>query len=589
MIEHIIIGNNQIDKHLKYKSQYKKKTRFWGLGIENELYLEFENRKKITKDFFLNSKIRERYSIDYFSNYKKEYLDEALKKTLERMGNNVLLIPILINSHSFTKTDKSGNHKTLYKKNNPPNPLFSGKNLLEFLCEKDSFFSNQNDFWLFDGDTVEIINKKFYNKKLDKVLEEININKNIFIQKLNKIFQEEQLFTEFGKITYMKDNYPFASFLTNINNISMFNNGTIHLNLTLPTELDDNCAILDKQLFVSQHKKLIKLIQWMEPLIISVYGSPDPFATISNYKNKNMFSNCSQRNAVSRYVSLGTYNTDTMENGKILTKLIEDLPMSHLDFWWYKNLHNSSAYNSLDQIGMDINFNKHWNHGIEIRFLDHIPDNKLLYECFEFIIYLGDFVLNGKFDFINPITDEIWNKLVYSVMIKGIYYRLTLEEIYIYENIFDFKIKKSNVVDIYYEIFYHLKNKFNKIYKTINTDEYNNNYIIEPIGNLSKYVLTSQKFKNKPLFLEEKQDSYSTIFISCDEKTNNIECEKNKNLTYKYNDLTNVKNFKKNYDLKSIISNSQDYILDESELDTLYETTEDNNIKKYNKSCCIIM
>jgi len=55
MIDLIIIGNNQIEKHIKYKKQYLKKTKFWGLGIENELYLEFANKKKITKYFFLNN------------------------------------------------------------------------------------------------------------------------------------------------------------------------------------------------------------------------------------------------------------------------------------------------------------------------------------------------------------------------------------------------------------------------------------------------------------------------------------------------------------------------------------------------------
>jgi len=581
MIDLIIIGNNQIEKHIKYKKQYLKKTEFWGLGIENELYLEFTNKKKITKYFFLNNRIRERYSVDYFSSYKKELLEEALKVTLERMGSNVLIIPILINSHTFTKSDINLNHKTLYNKENTPNPEFNGKTIIEFLSEKDDFFTNQDDFWLFDGDTLEIINKNFYNVRLDNVIEEIKLNKEIFINKLNNIFNEANLFQSYGKIDYMTKNHPFASYLTNQNNISMFNNGTIHLNLTLPTELDENAIIKNKELFIKKHMKLIKLIQWMEPLIICVYGSPDPFSTISNYKKKKMFSQCSQRNAISRYISIGIYNTDVMETGKILTKSIDSLPMNKLDYWWYKLLHKSSGYNSLDQIGMDINFNKHWNHGIEIRFLDHIPCTKLLYECFELIIYLGDYILEKKMDFINPIIDECWNKLLYNIMIHGINYKLTMEEIFIYENIFDVKLTKTNVVDVYYQLYYNLKNKFNSIYQNINlnknindNDNDNGNYIVEPIGNFSKYALNIQKYKNKPDFYLECLDTEDKLKNKLENKLKNKLESKS---------INNNLNLDIEITHKSIHNND----LDINQNEILINNVCEKNIK--NNECCIIM
>jgi DNA-directed RNA polymerase subunit beta' len=45
----------------------------------------------------------------------------------------------------------------------------------------------------------------------------------------------------------MTDNNPFAIYMTNINNVAMFNNGTLHYNITLPTELDNNKKIVDKK------------------------------------------------------------------------------------------------------------------------------------------------------------------------------------------------------------------------------------------------------------------------------------------------------------------------------------------------------
>ena len=33
-----------LDKHKDYRNQYKSNDLYWGVGIENECYLEFENQ-----------------------------------------------------------------------------------------------------------------------------------------------------------------------------------------------------------------------------------------------------------------------------------------------------------------------------------------------------------------------------------------------------------------------------------------------------------------------------------------------------------------------------------------------------------------
>jgi hypothetical protein len=125
-------------KHLKYKKDYQPDTVYWGLGIENEVYLELSS-KRVNKLFLTNTK-RERYSIDYFSNYKN---DLTLKKYISLLSDFVTL-PILLNSHTFLNTDHLGNSKTLYTKSNEPNPQFIGKTLIETLQEYDTFFKNNN-------------------------------------------------------------------------------------------------------------------------------------------------------------------------------------------------------------------------------------------------------------------------------------------------------------------------------------------------------------------------------------------------------------------------------------------------------------
>ena len=81
------------DKHLKYydfyedlaikestKSIKNKNTEYWGLGIENESYLMFENFTNIESTFLINNQKRERYSVNYWVNFKQEEFNKALEK-----------------------------------------------------------------------------------------------------------------------------------------------------------------------------------------------------------------------------------------------------------------------------------------------------------------------------------------------------------------------------------------------------------------------------------------------------------------------------------------------------------------------------
>jgi hypothetical protein len=280
----------------------------------------------------------------------------------------------------------------------------------------------------------------------------------------------------------MKTNNPFAMHMTNLTNISMFNNGTLHYNITLPTILDNNGLIKDFEKFKSDHKKAIKIIQWLEPLLIAVYGSPDPFSSLST-----KFSKASQRCAISRYIGIGTYNTDEMKKGKILSLPINDLICNQLNGWWFHNFYKNNGYAKLNEIGLDINFNKHYNHGIELRFFDLISDNKNIFESFEFIIYLMDYILENDDTIDNPIIDKLWNQIVLKTIINGKDNILSNNEKKIYENMFNIKLKKTNIVDIYYELYDILLLKFNILVKTAEEDT----FVLVPNGKFSLYSLKS--------------------------------------------------------------------------------------------------
>lgn len=487
-LEEIILGKNQIYKHYKYKNTYKPSTIYWGLGIENEIYLEFTNNIKITKHEFLNNHQCERYSINYYSNYKDQYLKEAFEHFSKYIPENIS-IPHLVNSHSFTKTDFNNEPKTLYKKIYELNPKFNGSSLIETLNKHDKYFEETYGInWIFDGDSIEFTTNNFFNATLKDTINELNKYKTEFINHLNDSFTDLNIFQEYTPIKIMTDNYNFSIYNTNLNNISMFNNGTLNYNITLPTKLDNNGQIEDRIKFIKDHKNAIKIIQWLEPFIVAIYGAADVFSNIHSYKNQSLFSKSSQRCSISRYIGIGTYDTDSMESGKILTSPLTEHPCFHMDYWWFTKFYKNNAYTLLNDIGYDINFNKHYNHGIEIRFLDHIPDDKNIYESFEFIIYLMDHILSEyqtqtKDELINPIKNPLWNNIMLNVMINGSSYNLTPEEINIYNKIFNINIKKTSVEDIYYEIYWKLTLKYNKIYKL------NRSYFFKPNGLFSKLTL----------------------------------------------------------------------------------------------------
>lgn len=464
--------NKSMDaKHTKYVKYYKKNDTFWGLGIENELYLEFDKPVTIDDKFFLTRHRRERYSVDYYTNYKTENIKKMFEKIIKHVKDNdndndndkdssVIKLPLILNANSFIKTDCNNNSKTMYTKLCEPNTKFNGNTLFQDLLSDAYFIFTHNKEWLFDGDTIEFTTMNFYNNKLNNIINELDDFKSNFISKLSSYQKKNKLFEEYGNIQFMSGNHPFAIHMTNLNNIAIFNNGTLHYNITLPTKLDKYDNIKDFKYFYDIHKSAIKIIQWFEPFLISVYNTPDIFSELNNDGDEGLsvcFSKCSQRCAVSRYIGIGTYDTDLMKIGKILSVHVNDF--DKCENWWYKRFHETSGYNPLNDVGLDINFNKYKNHGIELRFFDHITDLTMIKESFEFIIYLMDEIIESKRNILNPIYNNNWNNIVYNCMIYGKEYSLTPEEKMIYNKILNIDIENDNIHDIYYEIFNKLKER----------------------------------------------------------------------------------------------------------------------------------
>ena len=467
-----------LEKHAKYHNHYLPNTLYWGLGIEHEVYVEL-GTQNVPKLYLSTNHKPERYSHDYIrQSYKTGVYEAAITEWIQQSEKDKttnIVVPLLLKSHSFLKTDVQNEHQTVYSNMTPLNPRFSGKTLLESLQDVDPFFvDTMGKEWLFDGDTIEFNTLGFFNTTLDNMLEELATTEQTFVQHLNAalaaIPDKHPLLC--AHVQIMRKNHPFAMYLTNLSQINMFNNGTMHFNLTLPTQLDGSCNIVDLDDFVQQHKRAIHAIQWLEPLIVAVYGYPDPFSTLE--KMPLCFSKASQRCAVSRYIGLGTYDTDMMATGKCNT-----IPLPpHAEQRWFP-----LTYLKLPEMGLDINFRKHHNHGIELRCLDHMEDPGSIRELWILLIHLMDLVLESPTGFLmKPTENPVWIELTRQCMMHGPTYVLTEQQMVLLQDMWSIG-KGQDVRDVLLECKRQWTFRFHRMEKRDET------WWLIPMGGFSKYVL----------------------------------------------------------------------------------------------------
>ena len=392
------------DKHVKYMNQYEtsetsetptKHTLFWGIGIENESYFMFT--KKHNNFPHLTCK-RERYSVDYFKNFKPD----PLKKTLETLvTRNNVQYPVYVNSHTFQSTDKNNEHRTIYGQHPTLNPKFIESIHDVLMKENDYYKKVYNNSVVFDGDTIEFITQNFYNTTVSECVEELCTLKQEFLKEISPYF------TQWDKITFPDHNYGIVSFLsTSQENMGICNNGTLHMNITLPTILD-NGIIVNKHKFADDHIRLISYIQMLEPLLVACYGTPDVFSTVD--ENALGFSIGSLRVTFSRYISLQTFDVNTPINGKLLLMPKPDAP----EFWY--NQFQEIPYFLNKEIGYDINFNKFKNHGIELRFFEWFPE-KYIADVLNLIILVAE---HSHYVRKNTSSSPIFIKTNYNSIILG--------------------------------------------------------------------------------------------------------------------------------------------------------------------------
>jgi len=424
-----------LEKHKRYQTKYGENELFWGLGIEEETYFQFDKPIYVAAPIIRTAHTAERYSVDYYKTYKS-CISASFDSTFPD-ASGCIPLPFFINAHAFQKMNVRGQHTTTYEKVPKPNPTFSGTTLLAALQEfcPELFKDLYEKSFVFDGDTIEFITQDFYKVTGPAVIKELVTMKSAFLKVLNEYLVAKKIHRDKGLLMYPPKNPGFAVFYSNPQNVVMFNNGTYHINLTLPSLLGPKDAsgttiLLYPDEFRANHRRCIRMIQWLEPLLLVSYGTADPFS----FSHDGRYASASQRCAVSRYIGIGTYDTDIMKEGKILTAAVCDIKGTNTDFWWYKRYHAMSAYEPLERVGMDINYRKHFNHGIEIRIFDWFPEERLQ-GLIELLVHLCDAALSRE-EAPVAVLSPTWNGLVLSILQKGGSHILSIEESALYERIF---------------------------------------------------------------------------------------------------------------------------------------------------------
>lgn len=396
------------DKHMKYMDSYSDTcdtTLFWGLGIENETYL-MQSQLLPASPFRKLIPKRERYSVNYFNNFKPEPFSSTLY-TLRSLDS--LTYPVYINAHTFKSTDFHLQHRTMYEEEVRSNPAFT-ESIHEILLKENAYYQKIYDkSFVFDGDSIEFITQNFYNATVDKCVNELIQIKRNFQREIFPFFEKKGL----GTVQFPDHNYGLVTMLSTFKkNLLVCNNGTHHLNITLPTLLK-NGIIVDKNAFARTHLTYINCIQMIEPLFVACYGTPDVLSIIDP-----AYSIGSLRVSLSRYISLQTFNTSSPVNGKLLL-----MPKPADKSYWYNQL-KDSPYLINQTIGYDINFNKFKNHGVEIRFFEWFPEEYLIDVANFFVLLAQHSLTSDAFSF-QKIN---YNSILQGCVQKGFTYQLSVKE-----------------------------------------------------------------------------------------------------------------------------------------------------------------
>jgi hypothetical protein len=400
----------------------------WGLGVEHEFVLTLDGMHKITNAI----------------------------KLLETLNNEKL------------NTQQKSELRKIYQNNN----VFY---IIPYVGQLGFDFINVEQTAVTEIAMFEIKNLKFHNVTLNQLLTELNDQMDkvtgkvsgILTQKINKDVKVTP--TPFGahNLLFQKcenQNQRYGN--THAGNFECLSNkylkyqpdytGSYHFWITLPHFNNDSIEDVYRI-----HQNAINLLQTLEPLFCSLYGSCDPNIGLNNVQKllKGSF-----RTANNYFASFGTtppsmyQNTnDYISTNPIFQRVIkkEYIKSKKMDFKMYYNdvvntvsnkidvrqtpdYLNYSDANKTSYIGTDFR-RKRGIKGFEFRIWDHFPQKYLknLLKAVYLICVYGMGLNKHKFDF--SIENQDWNNAMRDALMEG--YQMKINNKYISFIQKQFKIK----------------------------------------------------------------------------------------------------------------------------------------------------
>lgn len=356
---------------------FQPADKYWGLGIECETY--FQIGETLCRGDYLKTHIRR--NLRRSDDYTQMYPENSTQKAYDLMfqNNATYRIPRILDRYSIdTVPDMQG--QTLNDKFMAAYPTMAAA------------FRNKN--YLYDASKIEFVTRNFYKSNVSLVVRDLISTRNNFMSCFSEYMQIDDL-------QPMMWNYGLVQYFSNSDNIEIYNIGSYHLNLTLPTKLDSHAEIANSESFIRQHQMAIRVVQWMQPFLMAIYGSPDFLSLVDNES----YAAGSLRCLISQYLSIGTYDSDLMMRGKLAGSPREQHDVYHREKSWYQQLAAKCKYQFGPKIGFDVNFAKHYQSGIEFRFPDYFPT-----DCLE--------------DFLNLIVLLMAHSLTVNVATKPVEFAL---------------------------------------------------------------------------------------------------------------------------------------------------------------------
>ncbi len=468
------IENNYPPKSELSNKIKKKIGKTWGLGIEHEFIpvVHFKNFNEFV-DF-------------YNSIYPNIYIDKNHKnvkiliKELEKLSNGFyynisLMYPysFLINKFPFSNMEWTGDkHFFMLETKNMNFKDVTLKNLLQEL--------NDNTGKILK-DYNERIQKEF-NKDI-KEFKEPNEG-SIFYVYQDYIYDEDMY--EKSDPIIMKPNFSLPL------NLGIDTSGSYHFWITLPHDHKDDIKSL--------HTRSAMLLQTIEPLLVSIYCSPDPRATKKN--KKDLFLG-SFRGAVNSFANYGTSLTnlyddiilfnrqmniknlimpsdinskhwifqlrdkyednekkliyiDKIKSSKIKPKymfLHENYNPKHFRTTLWDNPYNYEKEKKVS-IGLNIR-RKEGIIGYEFRIMDHLPESELG-DLAKVIYIIACMAYETKNDHIHHASSNgSWNSMMASSLLEGSQVICTKDYIQFLESQFNIKldiVKGSSIIKVLEEV-----------------------------------------------------------------------------------------------------------------------------------------